>query len=288
MKKHLNYFVVFFITFNTCFSLFAQQYKSTKTPEIIRVAYAEITNPKEAQYYYIQVLKLALDKTQHEYGDYLLNFTDEIYSDDRKLYMVMNNAGADILWASVTPERQKKMQVIPVNLLRDYNNYRLLLISAKNKDKFKNIENLQGLQQLTSGSGKNWTSSKVLKANGIKVATTVKFNYLINMLLAGRIDFIDRGLHEIHNDIEVFSYLSKDLIIEQNIALRYQFPIMYSYFVHKNNNKLATRINKGLALAEADGSFLQLFKSIPAFQVGLDSLTDERVHIELDNSLIVR
>lgn len=253
----------------------------------VRVAHIEDEDKTAPAYYYQQLLKLALDKSKEKYGDYTLTYFKEAPTFSRLKHMVMKGKDADIIWASVTPEREKQMRLIPIDILKGYNNYRLLLISKHNQDAFKDIKNLTDLKKLTAGNGNNWTDTRILKGNGINVVTGVHFHYLIEMLLAKRFDYISRGLHEIHTDMKMFNK-KIDLAIDQNIVLKYKYPITYSFFVTNTNQILAERVQFGLELAIADGSFSQLIESRPAIKLGIEEMGKNRIEIELDNSLAVK
>lgn len=253
---------------------------------LIRIAYPEATSPFDPTYYYQSVLRLALDKTIDSHGDYELQFNEQVHSVDRMRYMIQNGKSAEVLWGSVTPERKKKLRFIPINLLRDLNNYRLLLVTENNQNAFKSVNSLESLKTLNAGNGSNWTDSRILEANGVKVITAVNYDSLIKMLVVGRFDYISRGLHEIHNDLR--TYDSEPLAVNQSILLRYKHPVSYSFFVNKNNKSLADRIEHGLQVAEADGSFVALFESIPSFKIGSEELLKNREIIHLDNSVIFK
>ena len=284
-SKTLRYAMLLLLPFLSITTV-ADESSSPVNP--IRVADIEVKDITVPAYYYQQVLKLALDKTIKEYGSYTLDYFNEHHTFSRLKRMV--EAGdADIIWASLTPERKQKMKYIPVDLLKGYNNYRLLLISKKNQQAFKNIKNFADFKQLLAGNGHNWTDSKILRANGIEVATSVHYNYLVDMLLIGRFDYISRGLHEIHNDIDMFDQTyHTDLMIEQHLVLRYKHPIKYCFFVTRNNKILAERVERGLEIAEKDGSLLKLFKSIPSFKIGIEEMKKKRIEIFLDNSLVTK
>lgn len=198
--------------------------------------------------------------------------------------MVTAGVHANLIWASVTPQRKKNMHVVPINLLRDFNNYRLLLVLGSNKNKLKDVTTLEHLQSFTAGNGYNWTDTKILRANGIPVTTSVRTEYLVNMLQANRYDFISRGVHEIDNDLNLFHYAN--LAIAEGLVLKYKYPIMYSYFVNKSDILLAQRLETGLQKAEEDRSFKKAYESIASYKAGIDTLNENRHVIELDNSLI--
>lgn len=252
----------------------------------VRVAYVKTTTPQDPAFYYQSVLKLALDKTRESHGDYQLSFMDTIFTVDRILQIVAAGEQADIIWASVTPAREKKLRVVPTNLLRDFNNYRLLLVMNKKSHAFRNIENIAGLKNFRAGNGARWTDSRIFEANGIPVTTAVQFNHLIKMLAANRFDYISRGLHEIDNDIKMF--YSFDLAIAEGVVLKYKTPVSYSFFVTKNNTALAERLEAGLLLAEQDGSFKEAYESIASYKAGIDELNKKRHVIELDNTSIAQ
>lgn len=252
----------------------------------VRVAHIEQKDKAHRAYYYQQVLQLALDKSHDKYGDYqLIFFTQSEPTFSRRKKIVIAGKDADIIWASVTPEREKQMRLVPVDLLQGYNNYRLLLIAKNNQDAFNRVKTLADLKKLRAGNGDNWTDTRILKGNGVQVTTTIRFELLIKMLLANRFDYISRGLHEIHTDLETFRH--PNLAIEKKLVLKYKHPITYSFFVTKNNQVLAERIQWGLEIAIADGSFGQLIESVPAFKQAIEEKSKNRIEIELDNSLAV-
>ncbi|KXI31000.1 type 2 periplasmic-binding domain-containing protein [Paraglaciecola hydrolytica] len=251
-----------------------------------RIAYVATDDPRDPAFYYQSVLKLALEKTKSTYGDYQISFIDKIVTADRTRQMVSSGQFANLIWASVTPERKKTMRVIPVNLLRDFNNHRLLLVLNHNKDKFKDITSLDGLKQFKAGNGLNWTDTKIFQANGIMVTTSVQYDYLIEMLRAERFDYISRGVHEIDIDIKMFD--RGDLAIAEGIVLQYQQPVMYSFFVTPTETLLAERLESGLKMIEEDGSFQKAYESIASYKAGIDELNKVRHIIELDNSFVLQ
>ena len=86
--------------------------------------------------------------------------------------------------------------------------------------------------------------------------------------------------------MEMFS--DANLIVEENLVLKYKYPIKYSFFVTRTNKVLAERVQLGLELAKIDGSLMKLIESIPSFKVGIAEMEKNRIEIELDNSLAVK
>lgn len=280
------YFKLLIILLSFGNPVFAADVTDPKEKLDIRVAYTEVIDPNDPAFYYQQVLKLALDKTRDQFGNYELSFFDEIYTADRRRQMVASGQHADVIWASVTPQRKRNMQVIPVNLLRNFNNYRLLLVRSQQKNIFKKVKTIAQLKKYSAGNGLNWTDTRILESIDIPVVTSVQYGYLINMLQSDRFDYISRGLHEIDADLKMFPHA--DLAIAQGIVLKYKYPVFYSYFVTHSNTSLAKRLQAGLLIAEQDGSFKQAYESIPSYKAGIEQLKEARHVIELDNRIILK
>jgi hypothetical protein len=77
------------------------------------------------------------------------------------------------------------------------------------------------------------------------------------------------------------------LIQEETLLLKYDVPIRYSFFVNKNNALLAERLERGLKIAQQDGSFDQLFYQMPSFREGEELLKNSRrTLIEIKNTKV--
>jgi hypothetical protein len=196
--------------------------------------------------------------------------------------MLVANAGVDVIWSSVTSERKAAMQVVPFNLLRGLNDYRILFIRKTSQPQFQTIKTLSDLRHFTAGSGQHWNDTQVMRANDITVTTSIAYAPLFKMLAAERFDFITCGLHEI--DFANKHFGSLGLMPEPRLMLHYDKPTHYSFFVNKGNPALADRILRGLKLAEADGSFEQTFNQFARFKQRLDETKENhRVMLELIN-----
>lgn len=235
------------------------------------------TNPNEPYYYFIQVLTLALEKTRASEGDFKIAFLNHKGGIERDRTMLAAGAGIDLMWGSVTQARAQDVRVIDMDLLKGLNNYRVLLTNKKSQPYFEKVKTLTDLKEFKAGSGTYWTDGRILDYNGFSVVYGANYNGLFKMLRMNRYDFLSRGLHEIGNDLAAYGDLG--LIQEQNLLLKYEHPIRYCFFVNKNNEKLAQRIERGLIAAQADGSFDELFLQMSMFKYGHDILqnSDRRV-----------
>jgi hypothetical protein len=92
------------------------------------------------------------------------------------------------------------------------------------------------------------------------------------MLIGKRFDYFPRGLDEVWSEEKLFS--NKGIIIEQHLMLKYSTSKYF--FVNKRNVALADRIERGLKIAIADGSFDALFNSIPGYKRGYEEIANKK------------
>jgi len=250
----------------------------------LRVSITQVYPEDELSNHYLHLLALALDKTTLEYGPYMLVQNPHHGGIERDRAMLIAGDGIDVMWASVTRERREKMRVIPIDLLRGLNNYRLLLIRKGDQQRFANVKSLDDLRKFTVGTGVHWTDGRIMKYNNFNTNMSFSMPGLFKMLAAGRFDFISRGAHEVSNDLRI--YPDYGFAIEDHLLLKYSTPLQYSFFVNKDNQRLAERIERGLRMAQADGSFERMSSQLPGLKDG-ESLIKQthRQLIEIENDI---
>lgn len=231
--------------------------------------------------FFESVLQLALAKTSDQ-GEVDIQHFSYRPEKERLRKMLMQGQGIDLVWSSTTAEREKDMLAIKFNLLQGINDYHLLLIRAEDQPLFASITKLEQLRQFTAGTGLHWSDTKILKNNGFNCFVTGDYENMFSGLRRKRFDFMVRGIHEI--DSEVKTYEPLQLAVADKLLLHY--PQAVYFFLNKHNKKLAKRIETGLKLAAADGSFNQLFLEYPEFKQAADQISQlksERVVLELTN-----
>lgn len=234
--------------------------------------------------YYEDVIRLALEKTRTSHGDFMIQQHSFEASVDRIKVLLQSAAGVDVIWATVTPERKQAMRHVPVDLLRDLNNYRAMLVRKNDLPNFQTVASLDDLRKFRLGNGSNWTDTKVMQFNGFPVITAVDYSLLIKMLSAKRFDYITRGLHEVGMDLVMFP--SANIAVVPHVVLKYSNPVSYGLFVRKTDEALAQRLELGLTQARDDGSLQALFDKVKLFQSGKEILHSNPRLIELNNSAI--
>ncbi len=216
--------------------------------------------------YFFEVLDLALKKTLGSHGAYEVIVLTEVMSLERALTDLKSGQQLDLVFTAPNPGLTNELRAIPISLLKELNNYRILLIRSGEQARFDRIQSLDELKKLTAGLGLQWVDTKIMRQNGFAVEGSALHDNLFKMLAAKRFDFFARGIYEVQSDFEKYKDLG--LAIEKNLFLYYEAP--FYFFVHKTNTKLANRIEAGLKIALADGSFDRLLTSYPEFKAALE------------------
>ncbi len=216
--------------------------------------------------YFFEVLALALKKTQDSHGPYEVAILKEVISLERALTELKNGQLIDLVFTAPNPGLTSGLRPIPVSLLKELNNYRILLIRQGEQARFDRIRTLDELRQLTAGLGSQWVDTKILRRNGFTVEGSASHETLFKMLAAKRFDFFPRGIYEVQSDFKKYQELG--LAIEDKLFLYYEAP--FYFFVNEANTPLAERLELGLKRALADGSFDRLLTSYPEFKAALE------------------
>lgn len=222
-------------------------------------------------YYFSRLLQLALAKTESSHGAFQL--AEASYRlEDRRLRTALSQGKVDVLWSPTSVEFEQQMLPVRVSLLKDLNNFRLLLIRKGDQPRFSAVKSLDDLRQLKGGMSSQWTDAVIMRENNLPLVEAVGYGKLFKMLAAERFDYFSRGLYQIQSEVNFYPEL--ELQIEQELMLHY--PNEVYFFVRKDNTALAARLEAGLIAALADGSFDELFNSIPRYRWGLELLKNHQ------------
>lgn len=225
----------------------------------------------ESRYFY-KVVDLAMRKTAAE-GPYVITSYPKPMSGQRSVDELKRTGGlVNLIWNITSREREQELLPVRVSLLRELNNYRLLLIRKGEQDRFDRVHSLDDLKRFTAGMAFQWPDADILRANGVTVISSAGHAELFRMLDVKRFDYAPRGLYEIWAEAELPE--NRNLTIEKSIMLYYNAP--FYIFVNKNNVALAQRVERGLQMALQDGSFDELLMSVPSFRRGADELCKSR------------
>ena len=225
--------------------------------------------------YLLAVLQQSLDEADAEVT--LQPFPEAM--NKARAIKLLNNGSLDVVWMTSNREREQTLRPIRICLYKRLAGWRLALVRRDSLAEFAAIHDLATLRQLSVSQQEDWADVPVLRRGGFRVITVPKYDQLFSMLQKPRFDWFSRNVLEIWDEEQ--SYGRHQLVIEPHLLLRY--PMAYYFFVRKDNEPLAQRIEQGLLRAIADGRFDRLFNAY--FGTALQrAQLDQRLLLTLPNS----
>jgi len=219
--------------------------------------------------YFTGLLKLALDKTEADYGPYRLTPRKEPINQERSFMMVSQNK-LDVTWGMTSAMREIRTRPIRIPLMKGLLGYRIMLINRKRAAKLSSVDTREELSQYVMIQGNGWPDVAILQDNGVLVRTHTQYAGLFQMLSKDRVDFFPRSIAEVWLELE--KTITDGLMLKDNLVLQYVSPIYF--FLPTDQEQLAERIETGLERAIADGSFDHYFRNRPELKKALNLLNN--------------
>lgn len=228
--------------------------------------------------YPIMLLRLSLEKSG---AAFRLEPSAARMQQGRSLRFLEQGRQVDVVWTVSSARRERQFLPVRIPIDRGLIGMRLLLVHQSQLARFSAIHDRAGLAALRAGQGHDWPDTEVLRANGMKVATSTVYEGLFTMLERGHIDYFPRSVGEVWP--ELAARPGRGLAAAPGLVLYY--PQALYFFVRRGNDALAGAIERGLRAAIADGSMERLFRQFygPALaRAGLD----RRTALVLDNPVL--
>lgn len=250
-----------------------------RAEQVIRFYTPGMSEADSRGFYYFNLLKLALNKTKEADGPYRIELSELSVPQSEAVQLLSKDSPEiDVLWTMTSAEREDKLNAIRIPLLKGLLGYRMLLIKEQDHNKFADIT-LPELKRLTAIQGADWPDTTILLANGYTVKKSVFYLKMFEQLADGRVDYFPRGVTEIWSEVQ--AHVEKKLIAEPNVMLYYRSPIYF--FTSKSNTRLGDRIERGLKLAVADGSFDKFFTGFAAHRQAVEQIKNAKAIHKLNN-----
>lgn len=210
--------------------------------------------------YFIDLLKLALEKTTDEYGLAEVVFSLPMQQ-GRALHETKIGRLIDVYWAGTSIDREKELIAIRIPLVKGLLGFRMGIIRRDTQELFAHIQSLDDLKHYTACQGMHWPDSDILEAAGIEVIRNPVYEYMFKQVNGKRCHYFPRGVHEGVVEMEARAEAYPDLMLYRKLIIYYPFP-MY-FFVTPQRGELAARIEQGLQQAISDGSFERYMREHP-------------------------
>jgi hypothetical protein len=212
--------------------------------------------------YYAKVLDLALSKTVARYGAYTLQSVEFAASNPRLNQLLEYGQDINVLVAQPNQERDERFVPVRIPLDKGLLGYRIMIIRSADAGLFSAVRSVEDLRRLHLGQGFDWEDTHVLSAAGLLVEGASDRSTLMDMLVRGRFQGFPRAIFEIDDELE-HHVSDGGPPLQAEAALMLHYKATKIFYVSKADAPLAERLEAGLRMAIADGSFDRLFFSHP-------------------------
>ncbi|MAY43382.1 MULTISPECIES: hypothetical protein [unclassified Neptuniibacter] len=232
--------------------------------------------------YDFAALKLALDKTKAQYGEYELKAIPSV-NIPRAIEYARKNTFQNLfikLSYEKSYDSMLKYAHFPVDL--GVVGFRVCFVSPLGKELLKSVENLDQLKSLSHVQGSGWSDVEILRFNGFKVETASGYENLFRMIAANRADLFCRGANEIYDEYRIRTSI-ENLNYDTSMAIVYPLPRFF--YTNIRNVEAAKRVTKGLERAYSDGSLVSLWEKYYGENFKFSNLKERRIY-RIENPLL--
>jgi hypothetical protein len=237
---------------------------------LVKVQATALEQPSD---YFTSLLVMALEASKADNEEIDIIFSPRDYAQARWINMLQSDKSNFVIWTMTDKEREQQLRPIRIPLFKGLFGYRVLLIRKQEQARFDHINDIDDLAKLLGGQGTHWPDTLILQANGLPLTTAETTESLFRMINAKRFDYFPRGVSEAW--FELLQRKEANLVVEENLLLYY--PTAIYFFVNKNNEALAQRIEKGMEVLIDNGKFDQFFYNHPRVSSGLERLKNRRI-----------
>ncbi len=205
-----------------------------------------------------EVIRLALEKTEKDYGAFIIKETAVGQNSQRALAAAANGRFENyVIKTSARNELADMVGMIPFPVDLGIVGYRISFVSKSTKAKLKSVQSLEQFQEFNMVQGIGWLDTAILKSHGFDVRTIDDYNSMFKMVALNRMDLFPRGANELEAEWQTHSAIM-NLSYDEAVALYYPLPRFL--VTAKTNTELMERLHEGLVRAYNDGSLISLWE----------------------------
>ncbi len=228
--------------------------------------------------YIVDILTMTLELTASKYGPVTLLAVEEAALQSSQL-RELEHRQLDITWSVTSRQRETQHRAIFIPLTNGLFGKRILML-RKNDHRFSEPLNEQAIKRLRLVQGHDWPDAQIFRSNGYKVVEA-SYGGAFAMLSEGFADAFPRGVLEIYQELAE----REDELFKIERHLLFNYPSALFFFVSKERNMLAVRLEQGLKKLYATGK-LQKHLQAQTFYRSAVSTMDNRTFYQLSNPLL--
>ena len=214
---------------------------------------------QDTRYQYPEdLLKLILRKTEKIHGKAEVVRCKYTMKRKRTFSALLEGKDIHVMAEAVKPGWEEQLIPIRIPIRKGIQGFRTFLIHKDNQEALSKVQTLDDLKRIPTGSGAQWSTTRVLIENGFNVVLGNDYEGLFKMLMNKRFVTFGRGINETPFEYDARKEAYPDLAIEKHLVLF--IPLPTYFFVTPKKPHLARRIEEGLILMMHDGSFDAFFQ----------------------------
>lgn len=207
-----------------------------------------------------ELLTLALDLTEREFGTYTLipapqGITNSRARENMKKERYHNFIRGFAYRHSLSKDPNMRFIDFPIYL--GLLSYRVCFTSEKVAPELAQVVNFRDLLKYSHVQGVGWLDNRILRRAGFSVVEVANYEALFEIAGINRANLFCRGLNEYLTELKTHQDV-KGLVLDESFALYYPFPVYFH--AHVKDVELLNRVELGLAEAYQNGSMMDLWE----------------------------
>lgn len=204
------------------------------------------------------VIRLALEKTRNDFGDFVLKETPIGQNSQRSLTAAASGTYKNyVIKTSARNDLINKVGIVPFPVDLGIVGYREAFTSTSTKTRLASVQTLEQMKEFNMVQGIGWLDTTILQSHGFDVRTIDNYNSMFKMVALNRMDLFPRGANELEAEWETHNTIPQ-LAYDEAVALYYPLPRFL--VTSKTNKDLIDRLYEGLTRAYDDGSLISLWE----------------------------
>lgn len=237
-------------------------------------------SPFDPRYTYTYELMELIFKATPEYTNAQVKTTAWNMTRSRIFHELKKGNLLNVVAGAPQKEWDSNLIAVPIPIRKGLQGFRVFIIKDKNREKLVQVDSLQSLKALHTGSGNGWSTRLAMEQAGFVVVTANGYESLFSMLSKQRFTTFGRGINEAYKEVESHLALYPDLVVDNHILL--EIPLATYFYVSPSFPEIADRIRVGLLRLIESGEFDQFFFQKYCSDI-LKANMSERMLFKIDN-----
>lgn len=244
------------IIFKLILLLVASSFSAQALSDYVLVNRPESVNDKRYDYAH-DLLQMVLDETQDDDSKSVVKHATLIMNRNRLLLSLKEGKELHVVAEAPKTAWVSELHVVRIPIRKGIQGYRLFFINKQDQSKLSALKSFEEFKAIPTGSGKGWSTTRVLREAGFDVVVGNNYEGLFSMLELGRFKTFGRGINEIEAEYLAQKEAHPNLAIDTELMLH--IPLPTYFFISPKRPELAKRIERGLWRLIENGKFEAYF-----------------------------